>query len=512
MTIQVNKKKIATNTVALYLRLLFSVAISLYTSRVVLDVLGIDDYGVYNLVASVVVSFSFLNNSLSGATSRFITYELGTGDTQKLSRTFTSTVIVHIALALVIILLCETIGVWMLNYKLSIPEDSVTTANWLLQLSILSTAIGITQIPYNALIIAHERMQIFAYLEILNSLLKFGIVLLLIILPGNKLLLYAILSLAVSLLIMSIYRIYCIREFKESKFRFLWDKDILKKLITFSGWDMFGNGCVVASQQGMNFILNIFMGVAINAANGIATIVSGTIKGFAGNIIMTYRPQIVIQYAQNQIKILQELMCDAIKYSLILLAIMAVPLFIELDFILGIWLTDVPAYASDLCRIQLLVLPFNLITMVLGASIHATGNIKRISFFSGFLIILGLPVTYFLLKLGVPLTMAYSTIVFAMIANMISNIIIIKIQINRLEIRPIIIAILKSLLLIFLTSYTLYLASESIQDSWLKLIIIILSYLIILTFSSLLVLFNSRERNSLFITIKSKLYHGKTQA
>ncbi len=275
----------------LYARMLLSMAVSLYTSRVVLEVLGVDDYGLYSVTGGVVAMFAFINGSMSGATSRFLTYEMGLGNAERLRDTFNSALLVHIGVAAIILVFAETIGLWFLNCKLSIPEESMTAANWVYQFSIVASLVTITQVPYNACIIAHENMNVYAYIEIANVLMKLGIVYLLVVIGGNKLIIYGILVLVVNIIVASLYRIYCLRKFSESHFRYVFDKSILKPMLSFSGWDLYGNMCVTARTQGIVMLINVFFGVAVNAAASIATTVFSTLSSFASNIIMAFRPQ-----------------------------------------------------------------------------------------------------------------------------------------------------------------------------------------------------------------------------
>ncbi len=310
-----DSRRIAKNSAVLYARMLLSMAVSLYTSRVVLEVLGVDDYGLYSVTGGVVAMFAFINGSMSGATSRFLTYEMGLGNAERLRDTFNSALLVHIGVAAIILVFAETIGLWFLNCKLSIPEESMTAANWVYQFSIVASLVTITQVPYNACIIAHENMNVYAYIEIANVLMKLGIVYLLVVIGGNKLIIYGILVLVVNIIVASLYRIYCLRKFSESHFRYVFDKSILKPMLSFSGWDLYGNMCVTARTQGIVMLINVFFGVAVNAAASIATTVFSTLSSFASNIIMAFRPQIIKQYAAGESEEFNKLLMNCIKFS-----------------------------------------------------------------------------------------------------------------------------------------------------------------------------------------------------
>lgn len=381
--VQTNNRRIARNTLMLYLRMLLTVVVGIYTSRVVLNTLGVEDYGIYNVVGGVVSMMGFLNASLAGATSRFITFELGRGDSRRLADTFSSALIAHIGIALVVVLVAETAGLWFVTHKLVIPATRMGAALWVYHLSIVSAAIGITQVPYTACVIAHERMGVYAYMEILNSVLKLLIVYILLVGHFDKLKLYAVLTFAVSALIAAIYRLYCTRKFAESHFRWTWNKEILRPMVSFSAWDVYGNLSVSANQQGTSMMLNMFFGPVVNAAAGVAGTVTGIISGFANNVTTAFRPQIVKQYAQGNIAEMQQLLTNAAKFYILLYGIIMIPLFIEIESVLRLWLGQVPPYTVQFCRATLLCQAIASQVGIINIAIHATGKIKRISFYSG---------------------------------------------------------------------------------------------------------------------------------
>lgn len=286
-----NSKRIAKNTLLLYVRMLFMMAVSLYTSRVVLQTLGVENFGIYNVVGGVVAMFSVISGSLSAAISRFITYELGKGDKDQLIRIFSSSVTIQLGLGLIILLLAEVIGVWFLNTKMTIPTDRMYAANWVFQLSILTFIINLISVPYNAAIIAHEKMSAFAYISILEVVAKLIIVYMLLWSPFDKLIFYAILMASVALIIRFVYGYYCKRHFEECTFHFIFDKELLKKMFSFAGWNFIGAASAVLRDQGGNIVINLFCGPAVNAARGIAYQVNNAITGFVSNFMMALNPQ-----------------------------------------------------------------------------------------------------------------------------------------------------------------------------------------------------------------------------
>lgn len=295
-----NNKRIAKNTMMLYIRMLLSMIVSLYTSRVVLNILGVEDYGIYNVVGGVVVLFSFLNNAMASATQRFLNFELGRGDVLEVKRIFSISMTSYICIALLVLFLSETVGLWFFNTQLNIPSSRIDAASWVYQMSIFTFCFSILRIPYNASVIAYERMSFFAYISIIEVLMKLLIVYLLVLGSIDKLILYAILIFVVTVLVNAIYQFYCKHMFEICTYSFFWDKILFKKIIGFSGWSLFGSLANMSAQQGVNFLLNIFYGVTVNAAVGIANQVSSAIYAFISNFQTAFNPQLIKSYASGE--------------------------------------------------------------------------------------------------------------------------------------------------------------------------------------------------------------------
>lgn len=392
--------------------MLLSIIVSLYTSRVVLNTLGVEDYGIYNVVGGVVAMFTFLNSSMSGATSRFLTFEMGKKDFTKLKDVFSSAFTIHLGIAILILIIAETFGLWLLEQKLVIPEDRVLAAHIVYQCSIISMLITITQVPYSASIISHERMDVYAYVELLNVFLKLGIVYVLLVWNTDKLILYAILVLAVTILINIIYRIYCIRHFKECRWSprlFKWS--IIKPMVNFSFLDLYGNMSVSARQYGTSILLNTFFGPILNAANGLATTVHGIILGFANNVITAFRPQIIKKYAENNLQEMSSLMINASKFSICLFLIIGIPFYFEMDYVLELWLGIVPEHTAFFLKVILLCSLFRLANSITNIGIHATGNIKSLSFITGSLFLINIPIFYLLLRCDIDVDWVYTVMI-----------------------------------------------------------------------------------------------------
>lgn len=494
-----SNKRIAKNTIMLYIRMLLSIVVSLYTSRVVLNTLGVEDYGIYGVVGGIVAMFSFLNASMSGATSRFLTYEMGRGNFQRLKETFSSALIVHIAIAVIVFILSETIGLWFLIYKLVIPEERMFAAHVVYQLSIFSTMVSITQVPYNAAIISHEKMDIYAYVELLNVILKLIIVFFLPILGNDKLIVYASLVLAVSVLIAFIYRIYCIRHYKESIFHFVYKKELLYPMLSFSGWNLYGNMSVSWQQQGMNFLLNMFFGPVLNAASSIATTIQGVIIGLAGNAMMAFRPQIIKNYATKNFEKMNELIVMSIKFTLALFLMIAIPIYIKIDIILKLWLKIVPEYTADFFRLIIISNIFSVINNNLVISIHATGKIKQLSFITGSIHLISLIPMYIILKMNYTPSSIYVLLLLFSVFVMTSNLLILKRNMKTVKIVPILFESLKNILLaLFVFIFTINIDSLfALKSDFVNLLVVSILSVSFYILCFILFQLNNRQRLSL---------------
>jgi O-antigen/teichoic acid export membrane protein len=412
-----NNRRIAKNTMMLYFRMILTMIVSLYTSRVILNTLGVEDYGIYNVVGGVVSMFAFFNSAMSSATQRFLSFEIGKGDFAQLRKTFNATQIIHIGIAVVIFILAETVGLWFVKTYLVIPPERLNAAIWVYHFSVLSFMVSIIQVPYNATIIAHERMNVYAYVSIIEVSLKLLIVFMLTWITYDKLKLYGILYFSVVFIVAAIYRVYTRRKFEESKFEFVKDKKLYKTLISYSGWNLFGNIAGVAKGQGVNILLNIFYGPVVNAARGIAMQVQAAVNSFVSNFQMAVNPQIIKSYAANERDYMYSLVMRGSKFSFYLLFFLSLPIMIEVDQILKLWLKIVPEYSSIFTILVLVIILIDCVSGPLMTAIQATGKIKVYQAVVGSLLMLILPISYFLLKMGYsPEITLYVNIVISIIA------------------------------------------------------------------------------------------------
>ena len=390
----------------------FTMAVSLYTSRVVLNTLGIIDYGVYSIVGGIVTMFSFFNGAMTSATQRFLAFDIGKNDLQQLKKTFNATLNIHIAISILVLVLAETIGLWFVNHKLNLPVDRMVAVNWVYQFSVFTFLLGIIQVPYDALIIAREKFDIYAYMSFVEAFLKLLIVYLLVIYSLDKLILYAGLLFFVSFLVRMGHKFYCKRYYEETKYQYYFDKSFYKVLLSYSGWNLFGNIASVARGQGSNILLNLFFGTVLNAAYGISIQLQGAIQAFVSNFQMAVNPNIIKKYASGNKDECLKLVFQSARYSYFLLFIIATPLIFNIDFILELWLKNPPRYTSifiNLCLINLLI---DCISGPLMIGAQATGDIKWYQIIVGSLIFLNLPISYASLKIYKnPELIYYSSIV-----------------------------------------------------------------------------------------------------
>lgn len=374
-------------------------AVGLYTSRVVLNSLGIDDYGIYNVVGGFVVTFSFLSLSMTNASSRYMSTAIGKSNFDLISHTFNVVVTIHLILASVILILCETIGLWFVLNKMIIPTDRAVAAFWVYQFSVVSFIVSIVYVPFNSLIVSHERMNAFAYISIFDSFAKLGVAFLVgFYSSAQALVLYGGLISLVHIASGSLYFIYSYNNFKEARFHLIWDKKLSLEILKFSAWTMNGNLAVIGYTQGINVLLNLFFGPAVNAARGIAVQVQAAIRQFFMSFQTALNPQIIKSYARNDLTYMHKLIIIGSKGSYYLVLLLAIPIYFNTDYILSIWLTKIPDYTVTFVQIMLCVCLINTQGNLLGYSVHATGNLKKFQLVEGGILLLVVPVAYILLK------------------------------------------------------------------------------------------------------------------
>ncbi|MGQ7853140.1 lipopolysaccharide biosynthesis protein [Pedobacter sp. WC2501] len=395
-----SNKLIAKNTLLLYFRMLMTMAVSLYASRVILKTLGVTDFGIYNVVGGIIVLFSFVNGALLGSTQRFLNFEIGKGDIEAQKKIFKSSLSIYIIFCIIVIILAETVGIWFLNHKLNIPVGRAGAALGVFQFSLLAFCFNIIRVPYNATVVAYEKMSFYAYLSILEVVLKLLIVYFLLVIHFDKLITYSFLVMGVSIVVLILYVIYCKRNFQICDFKFHYHKADYNQILGFSTWTLFGSIANVSISQGMNIIFNIFYGVTVNASLGLTNQVRNAVNSFLTNFQVAFSPQIVKSYAADEHGRFRNLLLATSKYSFFLMYLIAIPFLINSEFVITKWLDTVPAHLIVFCNLSMLNLLVDSISAPLGIAINATGKIKYYQIIYSALSVAAVPVVYLLTKIG----------------------------------------------------------------------------------------------------------------
>ncbi len=494
-TSAVNNKRIAKNTLLLYVRMLFTTAVSLYTSRVVLNTLGVVDYGIYNVVGGVVSMFAFLNSAMVTSTQRYLTFELGKGNKKKLQEIFTASIHIHAIISVIIILLSETVGLWFFYEKMVIPAERVTAAMWVFQLSIVTMIISVMSVPYNSAIVAHEKMSAFAMISVVEVILKLLVVYLLVIGSFDKLILYAILIACVQLFIRLIYTRYSHKHFPETRLLRKFDKSLIREMGAFAGWNIWGNSAAMLMGTGVNLLLNVFFSPVVNAARGIAVQVETSIEHFSTNFLMAVNPQITKLYAQGNLKEMHTLLFRASKFTCFLLFALSLPFLLETETILSWWLKIVPEYTAPFLRLLLIIIVVNGVSRPLMTSAAATGNVRVYQSVVGGILLSIVPISYIVLKLGGNPVSVYVVYLSVMVFAFVVRLGILRNMLN-LSIREYTNKVVLRCLAVCLLSYfSMFGIKQAISTNVLNTIVIcILSVLTTIVYSYLIGL-SSTERD-----------------
>lgn len=402
-----DNQRIAKNTLILYCRTFITMIVGIYTSRIMLEALGIDNYGIINVVGGIISFSAVITGVMSASISRYLNFHLGKGDIERLKNIFSTSLFVQLIIALVIVLIFETGGLWFLNAKANIPSDRLYAANWVLQFSIFTTVIGVMRAPFEATIISHERMSIYAYMSLVDVFLKLGICYLVLWIAGDKLILYSFLIAIVTLGMSIYYCIYSGKSFEEVCIRRRIDKVLLKEMTEFSGWSLFNNTAAILSTQGISLIINIFFGVAVNAARGIANTVNSCVQGFVHNFTVSFNPMITKSYAAGDYTYCYSLVNRSAKFTWLMMLVFIVPICVESNTLLNLWLVQVPPYAAIFLQLSL----FEVLAVQVGNPlfklIQANGNIKKYSIEASIWAGMTFPLTYIAYKLGAPVWVSY---------------------------------------------------------------------------------------------------------
>lgn len=421
-----NNKRIAKNTLFLYIRMALVLVVSLYTTRVIMEVLGIEDYGIYNIVSGFVTMFGFLNTSMSNGIQRFYNFALGRQNEYSVKDVYNTSILIQFILALLLLLILETVGRWYVNVKMVIPSDRLFAAQCIFQCSIVSLVIIVIQIPYSAAIMAYEKMNFYAYVSVFDVIAKLGIAYAINISPIDKLVFYGILNLLVSFICYLLYYSYAKYHFNHLKLDFKLRVNLFKPMLTFSGWNVFGSFAYVIKSQGLNLILNLFFGPIVNAARGISNMVMSAIQGFQSNVVIAFRPQLIQSYASGDVKRVERMFFSLSKVSFVLLAIISIPVIVEINYILKLWLgNNIPQYTTIFTILVLVNMVVSSLNTPISQVVHATGQMKNYQVITSLVICSMLPISWLFLKLGYSPTAVYwVSLIITLINQFICNLLL----------------------------------------------------------------------------------------
>lgn len=469
--VSADNKRIVKNSLFMSIRMVIVLLITLYTTRVVLKVLGVEDYGIYNVVCGFVSMFAVLNTSMSNGIQRFYNFEYGKNGEEGANRVYCLSFLIQVIIAVIVISLVESVGLWYLHNKMVIPADRMFAAKWIFQFSVLSFVFVILQAPYNAAIMAHERLDYFALLGILDAILKLGIVLLLPYLSADQLISYGVLMASVSVLNFILSYVYCKRNFNEIRLRFLFDKKMFRSMLGFSGWNLFGSFSGMMQEQGINLIINFFFGPIVNAARGVANQINSGVESFVANVTVPVRPQIVQSYARGDEARMMRLMFSISKLSCCFLLMMAIPISIEIKYVLLLWLGDnIPTYAASFA---IIILYSSLISNLNSATsnvVHATGKMKHYQLWGTIVKISCVPISFLLLKYHPNPNLALFVMMVCRLLGHIVGLFIVRTLVD-LSLKTYLLKVVVPIFAIFVLSFPLsYLPCLFIEEGFLRLI------------------------------------------
>ena len=501
-----NNRRIAKNTIILYLRMILLMVVNLYTSRVILSALGIEDYGIYNVVGGVVAMFGFINIAMANGTLRYLTFELGRKNYSRLRSVFITSVNIHLLIALVAVILAETVGLWFLNNKMVIPDERMGASMWVYQFSVVSTTVMFASVPYNACIVAHERMSVFAYISIFEAAMKLVISLVLCLFQGDRLILYGLMLLCVQILVRIIYGVYCRRHFEEARYELRFDRCLFREMLSFSGWNLWGSTASVAMTQGLNILLNVFFGPVINAARGVAAQVQSAVIQFATNFQTALNPQIIKSYASRELDYMHSLIFRSSRFSFCLLFCLCLPVFIETDMLLGLWLKEVPMYSSEFLRLILCASIIQSVSSPLMTSAQATGKVRVYQSVVGCILIMVLPAAYIVLKLGGSPISVFITEIAVCAVAFIVRLLIVR-SIIHFSLRAFFTNVLLRCVLVAITAVVVpFLLNMFIGDSIVSSLVVCAVSVMSASSATLLIGMTKNEREAIFKAVRGRLH------
>ena len=507
---QTNNKQIAKNAIALYFRMIVMMLIGFFTVRVVLKALGVVDYGIYNVVGGFVTMFSIVSNSMVSSISRSLTFELGRGDKNRLERTFSTSIYVLFGLSFILVILLESFGIWYLETKMVIPADRLVAARWCFQLSVITFILRLVNAPYSASIVSHERMDIYAYFTILDAVFKLVICYAISHSPIDRLITYAILLCLVSVINQVIYVIFCKRHFDECRFKWIFDKSLFTSLFSFAGWNFIGCSAVVLRTQGANLLLNWAGGPVVNAANGIANSLCNVVNHFVGNFTKAFSPQITKRYAAGEYESLMKLLVYGSKYSYFLLFFLALPVVLNVRFILYIWLGQVPQYTVTFVFFIVVFMLAEAVSQPIITAKNATGVIRNYQVVVGGILLLMLPLSYFGIKFGFPLEVVPFCNALTACLAVVARVYMLRGDFPGWSSRIFFVNVLLNVVIVsILAAIIPYIVSINMVDGWLRLIVTSILCVICTSLSVLYVGCDKMERRMIIQKLSSVIFRLK---
>ena len=512
MELSSSNKRLAKNTIFLYVRMVFVMLISFYTTRVILDALGVTDYGVYNVVAGFVSLFAVLNNCLTTGTNRFYNFALGKQDEKEMSNVYNASLRIQFIIIVVLLLLLETIGLWYIQNKMVIPPDRVYAANYVFQFSVISVFFVVLQVPYSSAVLAFERMDYFAIVSVLDAILKLGLALLISNSEGDRLIIYGFLMMLISVMNFCMYFVYCRLKFPVLKLKNKVDYRIFKPLLSFSGWSTLDPLSYIGRDQGSNMVLNFFFGPVVNAAYGISRTISGAVTSFASNLSVAFRPQMIQSYSSGNYERTKKLMYSMSKTNYFLQIIVAIPIIFEIEAILNIWLKDsIPSYTIIFAAIVMVVNCINVLNEPVSIVMVATGKIKLIKSVSLLLIISVVPIGYLLFMLGLPPYYIYVAMLFTTVINQISCVFIMSKKFPYISVTDYFEKIIfPSIILTGIAVILPFLITHILNPSIIRIIVVCITSTIVTFVAAYYLYFDSSER-SIIDSIISRIIKIKTR-
>lgn len=498
-----NNKRIAKNTMFLYFRMGFILIVSLFSTRVVLQALGVVDYGIYNVVSGFVTMFAFLNTSMSNGVQRFYNFSLGRKNDYSITEVYNTSLQIQVILAVILFVLLETVGLWYMYNEMVIPEDRVNSALWVFHFSVLSLLVIVMQIPYSAAIIAYERMDYYAYVSIFDVLAKLGIAYAIKLSDSDRLVLYGLLNFIVTSIGFVLYYLYAKHQFRDLKTVFRVKKDLFKPMLSFSGWNVFGSFAYMLKSQGLNMLLNVFFGPVVNAARGISAMVMSGVQGFQANIVIAFRPQLVQSYASGDNDRVLKLFYTLSKVSFILLAMLSLPLIMEIDYVLHLWIgNNIPAYTSAFTILVLINMVISSLNTPISQVVHATGKMKTYQLGTSLIVCSILPISWLVLKIGLDPTSVYWVSLIVCLFNQVICNMLLK------QVFPYSImdycknVVLPCIVYSFIVSMTLYFTVKFLSPSFFRFILTGTLSVVMTAIVSYLFVLNKKEKESLLCYIK----------